>query len=420
MNHRFNVSGIGFSVQGGILGSLLFSLVVIGMGGGMIYYIYSSEPEASRTTVTRQSAMPVEVTGAEHGTFRPTIEVQGTVRPAKEITLRPRVEGKVIDRSENFTPGGYTEKGEVLVRLDPSDYKYALRQRKSELQQNLRDLKLEMGRQDIAQQEYDILQENLLDDSLSEDEQSLVFRKPQLKAAKAQVDSARAAVQHAEKELARTRIKAPFDGLITNRNVNMGSQVSAGDQLARIVGTHKYWVEAQVPLSKLQWITFSKPSDSTGAAVRIRNRTAWAKNQFRTGYLDRSTGEVNEQTRMARVLVAVHDPLARDRESRDRPALMIGSFVQAQIQGMQISDVVKLSRDLVHENDTVWVYSNGKLDIRNVEITYRDEQFAYIKDGLKKGEQVVTTPITTVSDGVKLSIKGKDSETENHTEAAGN
>lgn len=95
--------------------------------------------------------MLVEVTGVEQGNFRPSVVAMGNVIPSQDITLSPRVSGQVVERSANFTPGGYVEQGEVLLRIDPTDYQNALQQRRSELQQALSDLSIEMGQQEFAQ-----------------------------------------------------------------------------------------------------------------------------------------------------------------------------------------------------------------------------------------------------------------------------
>src|SRR5699024_2119536 len=231
--------------------TLLICSIILLAGAAVILLIFSTEPEASRAGATKQTAMLVDVTRVEQGTFHPTIKAMGTVQPSQDIILSPRMSGKIISLAENFTPGGYVQEGEVLLRIDPSDYKHSLQQRKSDLRQATSDLKIEMGRQDVARQDFKVLGDTLAE-RLSEQNRSLVLRQPQLKAARSSVQSARAAVEQAELNLQRTSIEAPFDAHILNRNVNVGSQVAAGDNLGRLVGLDTYWVEATVSLSKLR------------------------------------------------------------------------------------------------------------------------------------------------------------------------
>ena len=384
--------------------TLLICLALLFGAGAVTTLIFSTEPTAERTGATRETAMLVDVTTVRRDTVRPTIEAMGTVRPAQDIVLSPRVGGEILRRADAFTPGGYVEEGETLLQIDPSDYENALQRRRSELRQAEADLSLEMGRQDVAQQDY-----QLLDDSLSEEDRSLVLREPQLNAARSAVESARAAVEQAELNLERTTIRAPFDAHILSRNVNVGSQVAPGDELGRLVGLDEYWVEATVPVSKLRRL--SLPDDGEqGSSVRIQNRSAWEEGASREGHMFRVVGSLEGETRMARVLVSVPDPHAYQSENVDGPRLMIGAYVEARMQGTPMPDVVRLNRDYLRSNDTVWVMEDGELRIRDVSVAFRDAEYAYIDEGLADRAQVVTTNLSTVTEGAPLRLEGSEEQ----------
>jgi len=384
--------------------TLLICLGLLLGAGAVTVLIFATEPTAERTGATRETAMLVDVTTVQRDTVQPTIEAMGTVRPAQDIILSPRVSGEILRRGDGFTPGGYVEAGETLLQIDPSDYENTLQQRRSELRQAEADLNLEMGRQDVAQQDY-----QLLDDSLSEEDRSLVLREPQLNAARSAVESARAAVEQAELNLERTTITAPFDAHILSRNVNVGSQVAPGDELGRLVGLDEYWVEATVPVSKLQRLSLPEDGEQ-GSSVQIRNRSAWEEGASREGHMFRVVGSLEGETRMARVLVSVPDPHAYQSENVDGPRLMIGAYVEAHMRGTPMADVVRLNRDYLRSDDTVWVMENGELRIRDVSVAFRDAEHAYIDDGLADQAQVVTTNLSTVTEGAPLRLEGSESE----------
>jgi RND family efflux transporter MFP subunit len=257
-----------------------------------------------------------------------------------------------------------------------------------------------MGQQNVAQQDYE-----LLDDSLAAESKSLVLREPQLNSARAMVESAEAAVQQAELNLERTTIRAPYDAYILSRSANVGSQVSPGDQLGRLVGLDTYWISAMVPLASLRWISVPN-SEESGAEVRIRNRTSWDPDEYRNGRIFRLVGALEDQTRMASLLISVDDPLSYRSENIDQPRLMIGSFVESNIRANELEDVVRLSRDYVRQNDTVWVMEDSRLQIRNLDVLFRDADYAYIREGLQDGDRVVTTTLSTVVDGSRLRTTG--------------
>ena len=383
-------------------GTAAVVLTIVLAGLAAIWVIFRSEPVATRGGATKETAMLVEVTAAEAGTFRPTFVATGTVRPAREVILRPRLEGEVVALAPGFVPGGVIPKGEPAVRLDPADYRNLLAQRQSELAQAEADLRLEMGRQDVAAQEYD-----LMDEELTGANRDLVLRKPQLRSARSRVTAARAALEQAELELARTRVKVPFDAHVLSREVNVGSQVAAGDRWARLVGADAYWVEATLPLAKLRWLTFRENGTADqGSRVRVRNRSAWGPEASRTGRLFRLIGTLEEDTRMARVLAAVDDPLAQAEANAGKPRLMLDSYVQARIRGGPLADVVRLDRDYLRQDQTVWVMQDGELAIREVALAVLDNDYAYIRDGLRAGERVVTSDLATIKEGAPLRLKG--------------
>lgn len=345
--------------------------------------------------------MLVDVTRVERGDFRPTITATGTVRPEQEIILSPRVGGEIIVLSDSFTPGGFVGHGEILLQIDPADYEATLQQRQSELRQASAELELELGRQDLAKRDY-----QALEGTISSEYKALVLREPQLNTARARVEAAQAAVRRAKLDLERTRIRAPFAAHILSREADVGSQVAPGESLGRLVGIESYWVEAAVPVSSLRWIDFPTDNGGLGSTAHVRNRAAWPEGLFREARVQQLIGALEGQTRLARVLLTVADPLAHEPVSAGKPPLMIGSFVETRIEGKPLEDVIRVGREFLRQNDTVWVNEGGKLRIRAVEVAFRDAQFAYLSAGLDADARVVTTNLATVIEGADLRLQG--------------
>lgn len=374
---------------------LIICVGILAVAAVVTYIIFSSEPTAKSESATKEMAMLVEVKTVEEGEFTPTFVATGTVEPVEDIVLSPLVGGQVLRRAEAFVPGGFVKRGTVLLQIDPADYRYALELKKAELRQAETELEMEMGRQEVAQQDLELIG----GDSLSGQEKSLVLRKPQLNAVKARIQSARAAVDQAQVNLNRTTITAPFDAHILSQNVTAGSQVAPGDNVGRLVGSDSYWIELTVPVSTLRWLKFPKKAGEKGSMVKIKNNSAWPEGEFREGYLAKHVGALDNETRLARVLIRVPDPLAYSSEG---PELMIGAFVEVRLKGQPIKDVTRLERDYVRTNNTVWVKEKGELMIREVDILLQDADHAYITQGLKEGDTVVTTNLSTVTNGIPL------------------
>lgn len=360
-------------------------------------FIFLSEPTAQKEGATREMAMLVNITEAEGGTFSPKLLATGIVEPVEDVIISARVGGEVIRRSPSFVPGGFVKKGDILLQIDPADYRNNLELRQSELLQAKTDLEVEMGRQEVAQQDLQLIG----DQSLTAQEKSLVLRQPQLNSVKARIKAAQAAVDQAQLDLARSTIRAPFDAHIITQNVTTGSQVAPGDNLGRLVGTENYRVILSLPVSRLQWLRFPNSENEKGSEVKIRNTSAWPRGTYRTGYLDSQVGALDDQTRMARILVEVSDPLAQE-EAAGKPELIIGTFVESLVQGNDIPDIVRINRDYLRDKNKVWIMQDGKLTIRDVNVLLTDSEYAYINQGLEPGEKVITTNLSTVAEGAAV------------------
>ncbi|GAA5507098.1 efflux RND transporter periplasmic adaptor subunit [Novipirellula caenicola] len=385
----------------GIIGTTMACLAILSASVAAIVVINRTEPTAKQIKATRKSAALVETVTVERGDFSPTLRVLGTVQPAQEIVLSPRVSGQVVEVAPQFLPGGRVRKGDLLLRIDPADFENALSIQESELQQAEASLQIEEGRQSLAQKEL-----KLLEETIDETNRDLVLRAPQIASIRAEVNAAKAAVERAKLDLARSSVFAPFDAQVISRSVNVGSQVSPGDELAQLVGIDEYWIAAAVPVRSLRWIQFPT-SDEQGSMVTLENPDAWPVGTQKQARVARMIGTVDDRTRLAQVLVTVTDPLG---ETTDTPPLILQSLIEVQIEGRPIEDVVRLERRYVRENDTVWVMKEGQLQIRDTEVLFRDADYAYISDGLQNGDEVVTTTLATVAEGVGLRKITDDSD----------
>lgn len=376
--------------------------ISLGLLAGSILVVlifFWTAPEAQMEGASKTTAMLVDVVQAERGDFSPTVVATGIVQPATDISLSNQVGGEVTRIASKFLPGAYVNKGELLLQINPADFENTLMLRKSDLALAQSDYEVELGRQEVAQKDYE-----LIGDELSTENRNLVLRKPQLEAAKANVAAAEAAVNQASLNLERASIRAPFDAHILSRNVNLGSQIAPGSDIGRLVGIDEYWVMANVPLSKVNWLEIGENTDGSGAPVKIIHPAAWEPGQFREGKVSRLVGSLDNQTRLARVIIQVQDPLMRREPDPDKPPLIIGTFVEVQIEARKLEDVTRLERQYIRPGNTVWVMEDGELAIREVTILFEDQDYAYINEGLEDNAQVVATDLATVVDGSPLRL----------------
>ena len=384
-------------------------LAVLAGAGAGVYALMASDSSTERAPERSEPARLVETVAVERGEHTATVQAWGEVIPADEVQVAPRVGGEIVEVADDLEAGGRVRKGQVVARIDDSDYKVALRQAKTQLAKAKASLRIEQGNQKVAETEAE-----LLNQELSEQERDLVLRQPQLQQARAEVDSAEAAVEDAQLDLTRTEIRAPFDAVVQSVSIDLGSQVAAGNTIARLIATDRYFVELAVPAAKLRWIEARQEGPSSGSRVELANPSVWGEGRTRTGEVVRVRPDLSEQGRMARVLVEVTDPLDRE------PPMLVGSYLRGRILGQALNRVVALDRAYLREDDSVWVMTEeNRLEIRAVEIAYRGPEQVYVSVGLGDGERVVTSDIATPTDGMKLRTRETDAGAGDGTSGGG-
>jgi hypothetical protein len=139
--------------------------------------------------------------------------------------------------------------------------------------------------------------------------------------------------------------------------------------------------------------------------------SVWASGTYRDGAVIRLLGQIEEQGRLAQVLVSVKDPLALDSDASDVPPVLVGSYVRVEIEGKTLPNVFAIKRDYLHDGENVWIMDeNNRLKILPVVIVFRDKERVFLSNGLRAGDRIVTTDISAPVDGMLLRLGGSSGE----------
>lgn len=379
---------------------ILLPLVVIGLGIGVARKLVKARPTAGKTAVAHPGAL-VEVQPVGTVDRRLTLRAQGTVIAAREVVLQPQISGKVLSVHSELVPGGRLPADTTLVRIEDADYRLGVAQARTQVEQARQTLELERGRQAIAKREWSMLPAGRREKA-DASAKARALREPQLAQAQAQIDAANAALRQARLNVARAELKAPFNALVLQENVDIGQVVSPGAQVARLVGTDAFWVQVSVPLADLKWLTIPKTPEAQGSAVTVRLDTGDGVVE-REGKVIRLLGDLDPVGRLARVMVQIDDPLGL---TSGAPPLLLGAFVEVAFTGKHLRDVVEVPRQALQEGDVVWIYADGKLEVRPVEIGRRLRESVLVTKGLTPGEQLITSRLATPVPGMPLRRVG--------------
>ncbi|MGD8837616.1 MAG: efflux RND transporter periplasmic adaptor subunit [Desulfobacteraceae bacterium] len=315
----------------------------------------------------------------------------GTVLPLREISLVPQVAGKVVEISPALVDGGAFQKGDPLLQIDPQDYKIAVTLAKARLKDA--ESKFVQAREESAAAREEWAQLN--GDNAPP---PLVAKEPQLDAASAQLDASRAELTKAELQLNRTRIRAPFDGRVAEKEVDIGQYVTTGQKLAVLYATQAAEIVVPLPTEDLAW--FDVPGftngNGAGADAVVEANIAGETKQW-PGRIVRSEGKLDQRTRMVNVVVRIDNPYAT------RPPLAVGLFAKVTIRGRSLDKAALIPRAALRDNDQVWVVDpKGRLTFRTVTVARLGFDGAIIGNGLKHGEQIVVSTLKGVSDGMRV------------------
>jgi len=408
------------------IGQTLLVLVVLAAGVLVALLLVRSQPEAAKQPLAEVAPL-VEVQDARPQDVAVQVRGYGTVRPGVAVDIVPQVAGTVLEVHPSMRAGGFFDAGDVLIRIDPTDYTLAIEEAQAELEQAQAELvnataaiadfdaRLEDATTEVARHRE--LRASNSTPQRELDRAEFAFRQAtaQLQGTKAMAVRARGVevsaqtrLKIAKVKLARTKLSVPFAGRVMSEQVDVGQFVDFGQKLASVYGTDA--MEIMVPLEDWQLAWFDAPGEGkqTAGSGPTAQVTADFAGRRRTwqGRVVRIEGQIDPTSRMVNVVVEAVEPFSQD---ADRIVLMPGMFVDVLIDGRTARDVVAIPRRALRLNEIVWVVDDDRLRFQDVEVIRRDRDVVYVR-GLEPGQQLATSALDVVVDGMRIRTSLSDSE----------
>lgn len=392
----------------------ILAIAILAAFTGLAAFLISLAPEPEDQELPPQ--IPFALTGkVRAGTETLPIFAAGTVRPLAEIHLAPQVGGKVVWVDAAFQSGGQVQAGQTLFRIEAADYEYDVQIAEADLAaRQVAMLEAEEQAQ-IARSQYELYAERRGDSALVRDANPLALWEPQLKAAEAALKRDQARVAEANLALSRTRITAPVDGYVREESVDVGQILAAGERVARLFAS--YAVEVVVSLTDDEaalipdlW-NLRTGEDAQGVSARIITRYGAASYAW-NGYVDRGEAAVDEQARTIDVVVRVPDPfsagtlVAGSAAALGSPPLLVGDFVEVEIQGRPPQTFFRLPRAALNPGNQVWtVDQNGLVAVHQVKVLQRAKDEVFVEGDLQGGQTVVTGGLRFATPGMRVQVE---------------
>ena len=373
--------------------------VALALGAGVLAgLLLVTAPETERQGGEPPAAV-VGVVPLAPSSWARRVEAFGSVVPSQEVTLAPEVDGPVLEIHPELEPGGVLRTGELLLRIDPSEYELAVASATAALEEAEAALDIERGRQVVAKREWELFGSELPDAEVSRE---LALRRPQLRQAEARIASARSALDRARLDLARTVLRVPFDALVVSETVEVGQRVGPQTPVVELAGVDTFWVRASLPLAQLPAVL---EAAEEGGEARVVLSPGLGGRVERGARLVRQLGRVEPEGRMAQVVVAVDDPLGLE----GGPVLPLGSYARVVLDAGTLRDVVVLPRQGLRENDQVWLAdADDRLVVRDVEVLWRQGDELAVGDVFAPTDRLVVSPLTTPVPGMALRPRPVD------------
>lgn len=403
-------------------GFVLAAIILLG-SFGIAALLVAQRPEPERREPPSQ--IPFATTAPVlAGSGAIPVHGSGTVRPRVQVDVAAGVSGRVVWVDPAFESGGRVTEGQVLFRIDDTDYRHRVAQtRASVAVQQVELLKVEEEAR-IAREQYEAFQSRRGAATGDAEASPLAHWEPQLEAARAGVERARALLAETELLLARTEVRAPFDAVVRAESVGVGQFVTAGVGVGAIYASDA--VEIVVPLADADaalvpglWDLRPGVADRrTAARVTAEYGTgayAW------DGYVDRVEAALDETTRTLHVIVRVPNPFrggsrvetgsaseGAETSAGSPPPLLIGQFASVEISGIAPQEYFRIRRLGLRPGNEVWAVDDDAVTIVPVRVLQRFDDTVYVTGRLQEGQDIVLSGIQFATEGMRVRTASQD------------
>lgn len=383
---------------------ILIPLIILGFG----YWCYQATSEkepAPKPQRPEPKILESAATLLEKVDYQVHLSTQGIVQPHNETSLTSRVSGQITLISPKFESGSFFKKGEILIELDPSDFEAALSTAEARLARAEASLAQEEARAEQALLDWRDL-------GYTEPPTELVLRKPQLKETHADVKAATAGLTSAQRDLDRTKVRAPYDGRVKERLVGLGQSINSGTKLGDIFSID--FAEVRLPLSTRELSYIKLPNNPGDAPVPVTLTDALATENPATweAQVVRTEGTLDEESRKLFVIARINDPFSL--KNPGTPSMRIGQPIRAVLPGETIADVFIIPRLALRSPNEIVLIDPTEFTLARQEITaiWSDAENLIVRDDLIPGWLLSTSRLPNAPIGAPVKVLKAEPEPE--------
>lgn len=386
-----------FQANNSAQGKLVVIILVLGIVITSMLFIFRPKAEKKIADIKPPA---VGIVTAIYQAIHIPVYSQGNVEAKTRINLAAEVVGRIVEVSQLLRDGEQFSAGDILLRIDDSDYKLAMTRA---------DAQVAAAQQVLARTEAEAEQArfDLQRMGRSESETTaFALKLPHLKEARARLKAAQADLAIAELQFKRTTVRAPFDGRVISKKVGLGQYVSPGQVIAEIYATEKMEVRLPLTQSQLALIDLPNAPNQTHQQNVLLTAALAGKKLGWNGRIVRSESIIDTRNQLLYAVVEIDTSEVNKNDSTLNASLLTpGLFVRAVIKGKLLNDIVVLPRAALRYGDEVWLLDeNNTLRKQKVHVLHKDDSSVYIDAGIAENKKVITSALDFAVDGMALSL----------------
>lgn len=361
---------------------ILLPLGIIAITIFVIYTIFNNPPKAKKSDNQKSSKIKIETIKLKKENYHVLLESYGLSEASIETTLSSQVSGKIVYVSPFFKDGASFKKGDLLIQIEDVDYISDVQIAKAELILAKQALLEEEAMSKQAKEDWKKF-------NIKEKPNSLVLRIPQMESAKANLLAAKATLEKAEQNLKRTKIYAPYDGIVKEKNIAIAQVIASNSAIGTIFSNE--YIEVKLPLKnkELKLIDINQ-SIKDKALVEFYSELS---DSFLKGFIVRAQSTIDENTKQLYLIAQIKNH-----------NIKIGEYLKAKISAKYLENIIIIPNSSIYQNSYVYIHKDNVITRREVEILWQNDSDAIIKSGIEDEEELVITTLGQVSSGTKVQV----------------
>ncbi|MDA8725484.1 efflux RND transporter periplasmic adaptor subunit [Alphaproteobacteria bacterium] len=369
------------------------------MGGFFGFSMLVATKPQTKPAENREITWSVAAQKVAYEIYQPRISAFGELRPRREVNLRALVSGEVIATSAGFEDGAQVSKGDVLLEIDPFTYENQLADARAQLKGAKAVLKERQAAAKLARQEKARAQKLFKKGTVSQKTVDDKNTDATIKAARAEqqqsaVDRINVQVKKAKRDLANTKVIAPFSGFLANITAREGRVLNPNDQVGVLLDSDNF--DVVFNLSDAEYGRFlERNSEVIGRPVNIVWQLGGERIELKAE-IERVGAQISQTTRGVDVYARIDGKLPSN--------LRGGAFVTVELLAQPVPDVMAISKDALYGDNTLYLIENGRLTRKTIADFIDDGAQVLLRSGLNVDDMVLMTRFNEAAPGVAVKV----------------